>query len=1261
MKRVFLKIFFLLFVFHFKLWGVTYYVKPGGSDALSGTTWINAWQTLQKAADVMTNGDTTLIAAGFYNSLGRTRNYTCVFSVTNSGKSGSPITFQGYTNGVMIWGGGKNTGIHLYKADYIVLDNLEVCNAFDNCILLSYSAENNTIKNCEVHDSGANGISIGNCVGFGWDGDVKGRCHNAVIDNCVIYNTGSVGIFSYSSYESRIMNNFIYSNKNNALNKGGILYLFDGWATGVSIASNNIVCRNLGSGIALIFGDNNGFKRVKIKDCTIVSNSKVGIYEEDYAGEVYQCIISGNSDEEIREVDSASDQAFDVEYSNVWDSDSIYYTLIFWAVHNSTNGTFHADPQFRTGFTGDFSTSYLLQSKYTVNSNSTGDTITSPCIDHGDPSISTTYPDLRTDIGVHNTTNIIGFPDKPYDLGSSRFIDGSTIDAGALPATSVTLSFTVNDGVLPDDHESFRYILQVSTNNAYTSFVVNSTSAFAQKGVKTNIILFSENGDYYWRVKVEDNILTNSGNQSSWTNANHNSMAFRISNISAYTGPYYVNDDTGSDSFPGTYNQPFRTIQRAVDRMAPGINITFATCYIFPGVYEEQVSIRSNQTSDYMVFTALSNDRPPDLTGSLSRTFCFNITNTSMIILDHLKIKKAVNGIGFFETVTNVIIRNSMIYSNSGIGLYMVSDQVDHNTIYSNEIWGENQNIGIWLFRADHNIIRKNMIHHNQEYGIYLESTAQSNMISRNNIFSNDIRAIEIVSDEVAYNKFYTNYIYGLNQNHGILLNNGDNNLFCSNQIYNNQWDGIYACGNARDNIIKNNRIFHNPWKGIGFWDQDTVHNSIISNEIYDTYGAGGGYGVYVRYGNSQVIAHNHIYDSDQRGVFLDHCSSTTLYNNNISSNQVGIFMTNSFTNYIKANRIHHHSNGLYLAKSTNIYITYNLFYSNTTGIYYNNTVSEIKLNSFTSNIYGIHLFSGEDPVIYRNNFILNSCAITNNTALTFALTNNWWDSTQITNIIKQIKGPIAYSNLIPYRLFNAFNIEENADTTPLSIITGVTVNVVNGNDVKITWNQAESSDFVRYNIYMTTNMSLWSNLTFQDVVTQINNLSSTNFTNFNQTSGTYYYYLTVMDNPDPPVGSVYTNECWYSKKSSVVVPDITTLSIVKKVSNITLNSITEQAIPGATITYLISYSNVGFASARNVVVYDNIISYLTFRTSYLSTATAWTIQYSTNENPDQSFSSADYTNGFIDKNRVKWVRWKKNIIGANEDDKSFVLKCIIK
>ncbi|MDD5066257.1 MAG: hypothetical protein PHF84_04360, partial [bacterium] len=188
-----------------------------------------------------------------------------------------------------------------------------------------------------------------------------------------------------------------------------------------------------------------------------------------------------------------------------------------------------------------------------------------------------------------------------------------------------------------------------------------------------------------------------------------------------------------------------------------------------------------------------------------------------------------------------------------------------------------------------------------------------------------------------------------------------------------------------------------------------------------------------------------------------------------------------------------------------------------------------------------------------------------------------------------------------------------------------------------------------------------WSNLSSLHVAAQTAPVTATNTLLSGVPEGKYHFYVTTLDDPSPLTGSLFTNEAWYSSASHVTVTYTTIIAVSKSISNIALNNNPVAAIPGSTITYKISYSNLGLISAWNVVVYDRLSPRVTFSTAAMGSATGWTIQYSTNTTPLQDYNSAQYSNNYISKDRIKWIRWKKPDMGTVEDGRSLVYKVIIK
>jgi len=146
-----------------------------------------------------------------------------------------------------------------------------------------------------------------------------------------------------------------------------------------------------------------------------------------------------------------------------------------------------------------------------------------------------------------------------------------------------------------------------------------------------------------------------------------------------------------------------------------------------------------------------------------------------------------------------------------------------------------------------------------------------------------------------------------------------------------------------------------------------------------------------------------------------------------------------------------------------------------------------------------------------------------------------------------------------------------------------------------------------------------------------------------------YFFKVKVMSNSLQPIVNVAELNAIYST-NIVLVFTGTVMSVRKSITNITLKGSISPAIPGATVNYRIVCSNKTGVKATNVVVYDKIDrNYLEF-VSGSASGTGWTIEYSTNENPNQDYVSPDYGALPAEAWRVRWIRWKRGSMPGNSE-----------
>lgn len=264
---------FLVMLTAHALFGNTYYVSNNGDDSNSGLSITDAFATLQHASDIVTAGDSVMVAAGnyvgFYHETSGSANNYIVFhadpgviidapnNTTNDGinlEGASYITIEGFTvNGM------PRAGIRSVVNSNVILQNNTcsyngkwgILTGFSESITIRFntcnysidehgiyhgnSADNPIIHGNICHDNNANGIHINADASLGGDGIIS----FATVTGNLIYNNGVAGgsgINCDGVQDSFIANNLLYNNHASGIS----LYQIDGGEP----AHRNVVVNN---------------------------------------------------------------------------------------------------------------------------------------------------------------------------------------------------------------------------------------------------------------------------------------------------------------------------------------------------------------------------------------------------------------------------------------------------------------------------------------------------------------------------------------------------------------------------------------------------------------------------------------------------------------------------------------------------------------------------------------------------------------------------------------------------------------------------------------------------------------------------------------------------------------------------------------------------------------------------------------------------------------------------------------------------------
>ena len=253
-----------------------------------------------------------------------------------------------------------------------------------------------------------------------------------------------------------------------------------------------------------------------------------------------------------------------------------------------------------------------------------------------------------------------------------------------------------------------------------------------------------------------------------------------------------------------------------------------------------------------------------------SASTCINITSSNVIF----------DGAGY--TIDGV--DNS---STNGVYVYNSSTTLTNITV-------KNLVVTDWYYGIDYQNARNGSIVNNtansNSYGIYLESSSNSNTLNSNTAISN-YYGITLVSSSNSNNLTSNTAILN---SRGIVLESSSSNNLTNNNASSNTNIGIWLYSSS-SNTLTNNTADSNVDIGI-YLDSSSNDNILISNTANSNY-----YGIYLYSSNSSTLTNNTANLNTQSGIFLYSSSNNTVESNTILNNlERGIrVIVNSNNNFI--------------------------------------------------------------------------------------------------------------------------------------------------------------------------------------------------------------------------------------------------------------------------------------------------------------------------------------------------------------------------
>lgn len=294
---------------------------------------------------------------------------------------------------------------------------------------------------------------------------------------------------------------------------------------------------------------------------------------------------------------------------------------------------------------------------------------------------------------------------------------------------------------------------------------------------------------------------------------------------------YYVSKE-GDDKNPGTFDEPWQTIQKAAESLKAG-----ETVLIREGIYREEVLLKnSGEAGSHIVFKSYKDEKVildgKDIDWGYNWSSLFDINAQSYIRIEGIRVENS-RWAGFGSTTdgagsSHVEIRNCSTYNTQASGIiFMNADNIiiDSNAIERASINTSGSQEGISLDNVDYFEVSDNKVFDftNQAPGRGGEGIDAKNGSSYGKIHGNEVYSIPKIGIYIdSYEgeqkdiEIYDNNIYACGQ--GITLANEKG-------------------GYLKNVVVRNNTIENCNWGlTVGGWDEGYTHEmesiTFMENEL---------------------------------------------------------------------------------------------------------------------------------------------------------------------------------------------------------------------------------------------------------------------------------------------------------------------------------------------------------------------------------------------------------------------------------------------
>jgi parallel beta-helix repeat protein len=632
---------------------------------------------------------------------------------------------------------------------------------------------------------------------------------------------------------------------------------------------------------------------------------------------------------------------------------------------------------------------------------------------------------------------------------------------------------------------------------------------------------------------------------------------------------------------------------------------------------------------------------------------------------------------GFYIASDSHLIRNNIVTAAGGDGIALVFS--GYSTIDSNTIASPGGK-GIAFEGSSWNISRNNLITSSTGRGVSIEKNSDENIFTSDTIRQSGGVGFFIGSDggDPSERNTVTNVRVDTagGGSDGFKVEGGESNTFTGCLASGGSASGFAIVGASDSTSIHSCSAI--GVTGIGYYIAS--HRNSIRNSL--SYNVGSIGFAFVGADTNQVIsntADSSFYDGFKFEVGA--CGNTVRGNISRANLVAGyLFCGPSSYNVIEENLAERNgANGFFLqevgTRPVGNAVRFNRAYNNSDAGFrlFANNDALLAMNRSDSNAgWAFHIDPWSDnPVVIKNNIVPpagdTKGLYSDNPHGTqnLIMTRNWW-GTRDTDVIYGMIGGTGRDTytFTPFRL-GIVDTTAGADTVAPAAPDTATAEALDDTSIMISWSESTTNEEPSalaanvngYRIYraMSADTSIWT--LWRDYGTAVRSFVDSGLSQ----SETYYYRVTAYDNMG---NAIFVNESFYSDSTAaaMVISGSAEVTLTKSLYAVTLGGVASPPIPGASVWYELTYSNLGPANADTTIIRDSIALTATLgNASRMSDtlgasatfhdtlpASGWQFQYSTSASPDQSDTSADYVAGWPaagDLASVRWIRWRRSAV----------------